>query len=92
MIANLNGQIQRVTVTGENPNDLMDQREQLIEQVSAIVPTTVLTQPDGTTACCVGGVDLVFQRVRRTMSLRRIQPPAGHAHVGHGSASTHAAR
>ena len=66
-IANLNGQIQRVTVTGENPNDLMDQREQLIEQVSAIVPTTVLTQPDGTMSVLVGGVDLVSNVYARNM-------------------------
>jgi flagellar hook-associated protein 1 FlgK len=37
-IASLNGQIQRVTVTGDHANDLMDQREQLLEQLSAIVP------------------------------------------------------
>jgi flagellar hook-associated protein 1 len=58
-LANLNGQIQRVTITGENANDLQDQREQLLEQVSAIVPTTVMTQQDGTMTVLVGGVDLV---------------------------------
>jgi flagellar hook-associated protein 1 FlgK len=58
-IANLNGQIQRVTITGENPNDLMDQREQLLEQLSAIVPASVQTQKDGTMTVLVGGVDLV---------------------------------
>ena len=58
-IADLNGQIQRVTITGENPNDLMDQREQLLEQLSAIVPASVQTQKDGTMTVLVGGVDLV---------------------------------
>ena len=58
-IADLNGQIQRVTVTGENPNDLMDQREQLLEQLSAIVPARVDTKTDGTITVLVGGVDLV---------------------------------
>ena len=58
-IADLNGQIQRVTITGENPNDLMDQREQLLEQLSAIVPANVQTQTDGTMTVLVGGVDLV---------------------------------
>jgi flagellar hook-associated protein 1 FlgK len=58
-LANLNGQIQRVTITGENANDLQDQRGQLLEQVSNLVPTHILTQPDGTVTVLVGGVDLV---------------------------------
>ena len=58
-IASLNGQIQRVIVTGDNPNDLLDQREQLLEQVSAIVPTYVMTHLDGTITVEVGGTDLV---------------------------------
>jgi flagellar hook-associated protein 1 FlgK len=66
-IANLNGQIQRVTITGENPNDLLDQREQLLEQVSAIVPTTEQTQSDGTMTVLVGGVDLVSNVYARQM-------------------------
>ena len=58
-IASLNGQIQRVTVTGDQPNDLVDQREQLLEQLSAIVPSTVQTHDDGTMTVLVGGTDLV---------------------------------
>jgi flagellar hook-associated protein 1 FlgK len=58
-IASLDGQIQRVTITGDNANDLSDQREQLLEQVSALVPTTVLTRSDGTISVQVNGVDLV---------------------------------
>lgn len=58
-IAALNGQIQRVTVTGDNPNDLLDQREQLLEQLSAIVPASVTTQKDGSATVEIGGTDLV---------------------------------
>jgi flagellar hook-associated protein 1 FlgK len=58
-IASLNGQIQRVTVTGENPNDLLDQREQLLEQLNAVVPTNVVARSDGTINVLVGGTDLV---------------------------------
>jgi len=58
-IATLNGQIQRVSVTGDNPNDLLDQREQLLEQLSAVVPTQVLTRADGTISVLLGGTDLV---------------------------------
>jgi flagellar hook-associated protein 1 FlgK len=66
-IATLNGQIQRVTVTGENPNDLLDQREQLLEQLSAIVPASVMTQKDGTTTVEIGGTDLVSGVTARQM-------------------------
>jgi flagellar hook-associated protein 1 FlgK len=67
-IANLNGQIQRVTVTGDNPNDLMDQRNQLLEQLSQIVPVNVLTQPDGTMNVLVGGTDLVSNVYSRSVA------------------------
>jgi flagellar hook-associated protein 1 FlgK len=66
-IATLNGQIQRVTVTGENPNDLLDQREQLLEQLSAIVPASEMTQKDGTTTVEIGGTDLVSDVTARQM-------------------------
>jgi flagellar hook-associated protein 1 FlgK len=58
-IASLNGQIQRVTITGDHANDLLDQREQLLEQLSAIVPATTMTLQDGTMTVLVGGTDLV---------------------------------
>jgi flagellar hook-associated protein 1 FlgK len=74
-IAALNGQIQRVTITGENPNDLLDQREQLLEQVSNLVPTTEQTQPDGTMTVLVGGVDLVSGVYSRQMVAQK--NPAG---------------
>ena len=58
-IASLNGQIQRVTISGNNPNDLLDQRTQLLTQLSAMLPSTVMTQKDGTITVEVGGTDLV---------------------------------
>jgi len=66
-IAGLNGQIQRVTVTGANPNDLLDQREQLLEQLSAIVPTSVAVQKDGSATVEIGGTDLVSGVTARQM-------------------------
>jgi flagellar hook-associated protein 1 FlgK len=67
-IATLNGQIQRVTVTGQNPNDLMDQRNQLLQQLSQIVPVSLLTRADGTMNVLVGGTDLVSNVYSRTTS------------------------
>jgi flagellar hook-associated protein 1 FlgK len=67
-IATLNGQIQRVSVTGQNPNDLMDQRNQLLQQLSQIVPVSLLTRADGTMNVLVGGTDLVSNVYSRTIS------------------------
>jgi flagellar hook-associated protein 1 FlgK len=66
-IADLNGQIQRVSVNGDHANDLLDQREQLLEQLNAILPATVQTQPDGTIQVLVGGTDLVSNVTARQL-------------------------
>ena len=66
-IAALNSQIQRVTITGDHANDLMDQREQLLEQLSSIVPAHVMTQQDGSISVLVGGTDLVSGVFARKM-------------------------
>jgi flagellar hook-associated protein 1 FlgK len=78
-IASLNGQIQRVTISGNNPNDLLDQRTQLLTQLSAMLPSTVMTQKDGTITVEVGGTDLVSnvtarQLVASTNSAGHITP------------------
>jgi flagellar hook-associated protein 1 FlgK len=75
-IASLNGQIQRVTITGDHANDLMDQRDQLLQQLSAIVPATTLTQKDGTISVLVGGVDLVNNITARQLVAQ--SGPDGH--------------
>ncbi len=46
-IANLNGQIMAVLANGQQPNDLMDQRDLLIDQISKIVPVITTAQPNG---------------------------------------------
>jgi flagellar hook-associated protein 1 FlgK len=69
-IATLNGQIQRVQVTGDNANDLLDQREQLLEQLSQIVPVNVLTRSDGTINVLIGGTDLVNNVYTRQLSVQ----------------------
>jgi flagellar hook-associated protein 1 len=76
-IASLNGQIQRVTVTGDHANDLLDQREQLLEKLSAIVPSTTMSQPDGTLTVLVGGTDLVNGVYARQI-VAQTDPATGH--------------
>ncbi|MDR1837328.1 MAG: flagellar hook-associated protein FlgK, partial [Treponema sp.] len=44
-IAALNGDIQRVKAQGDNPNDLMDRRDLLVDELSSLIDITV-TQAD----------------------------------------------
>jgi flagellar hook-associated protein 1 FlgK len=67
-VAALNTQIQRVTVTGDHPNDLADQRDLLLDQLSRIVPVTTVPNADGTVTVLVGGTDLVEHDKARTMT------------------------
>jgi len=58
-IASLNGQINESLGTGQQPNDLMDQRDQLIDAVSKLGNVTATTMPNGMVNVSVGNTDLV---------------------------------
>jgi len=46
-IAALNGDIQRIKAQGDNPNDLMDRRDLLVDELSSLIDVTVTqTDPD----------------------------------------------
>jgi len=47
-IASVNEEIARAKGTGQTPNDLLDQRDQLIREVNKYVQTTSITADDGT--------------------------------------------
>jgi flagellar hook-associated protein 1 FlgK len=66
-IAVLNGQIQRVVVTGERANDLEDARDLLLEQLAELVSVRVERQADGTVTVLLGGTDLVAGDTARTI-------------------------
>lgn len=75
-IATLNGNIKRATANGQGqqPNDLIDQRDQLISQLNQEIKTTVLRQADGTTSVFIGsGQALVMDE--QAMRLQVIQSP-----------------
>lgn len=67
-IASLNLQIQRVRITGDNPNDLEDQRDALFDELSAIVPVTLQPETDGTVSVLLGGTDLVTRGRARLLT------------------------
>ena len=66
-----------MTVTGDHPNDLADQRDLLLDQLSRIVPVTTVPNADGTVTVLVGGTDLVEHDTARTMTTA--PDPDGHA-------------
>ena len=73
-IAVLNGNIKRATAggLGQQPNDLIDQRDQLINQLNQEIKTTVLQQADGTASVFIGnGQALVIDE--RAMRLQVVQ-------------------
>ncbi|MEO8299843.1 MAG: flagellar hook-associated protein FlgK [Burkholderiales bacterium] len=54
-VATLNQQIAQMQGTGHTPNDLLDQRDQLVAQISQQVQVTRLEQDDGSLSLFVGG-------------------------------------
>jgi flagellar hook-associated protein 1 FlgK len=54
-IATVNEQIARVVGSGQAPNDLLDQRDQLVAELSEFVQVTTLPADDGTLAVFVAG-------------------------------------
>ncbi|MGO0121824.1 flagellar hook-associated protein FlgK [Desulfothermobacter acidiphilus] len=58
-IADLNQQIARSRAVGDNPNDLLDQRDLLLDKLSKWTDFTVQEQPDGQVTVLVGGQQLV---------------------------------
>lgn len=73
-IATLNGSIKRAVASsqGQQPNDLLDQRDQLINQLNKEIKVSVQTQSDGAASVFIGnGQALVIDE--QAMSLRTIQ-------------------
>ncbi|GAB1386124.1 flagellar hook-associated protein FlgK [Melaminivora sp.] len=54
-IADVNDQISRVKGNGQTPNDLLDQRDQLIRELNQYVQTTQIPADDGSVGVFVGG-------------------------------------
>ena len=54
-IANINDQIARLNGTGQPPNDLLDQRDQLIRNLNQLIQTTSIPASDGTIGIFIGG-------------------------------------
>ena len=53
-IAQLNGQIKLAEEAGQQPNDMLDRRDLLLDKLSALAQVTVTEQPDGTDTVSFG--------------------------------------
>lgn len=58
-LADLNQQIARSVSVGDNPNDLRDRRDLLLDELAKMVDITVTKQPDGMIDVAIGGRSLV---------------------------------
>ncbi|MEY2896327.1 MAG: hypothetical protein RL669_596, partial [Pseudomonadota bacterium] len=54
-VADINQQIAAVNGTGQSPNDLLDQRDQLISKISEHIQVSTIPSDDGTLGVFVGG-------------------------------------
>jgi flagellar hook-associated protein 1 FlgK len=62
-IATLNGQIRALTAVGNNPNTYLDQRDQLVDQLSGLLSTDTELQSGGSSLITVNGKALVNDTV-----------------------------
>jgi flagellar hook-associated protein 1 len=62
-IAALNGQIRALTAVGNNPNTYLDERDQLIDQLSGLLSTSTALQTSGSSLVTVDGKALVNDTV-----------------------------
>jgi len=60
-IADLNDQIVRVLAVGDQPNDLYDQRDQLVDRLSELCSVTYSEEEGGTATILMGGHYLVMR-------------------------------
>jgi len=69
-IASLNAEIRKVLVAGDTPNDLYDQRDLLIEELSQLADVQVIEREGGMVAVTIGGVALVEGVNARAIEVR----------------------
>lgn len=66
-IASLNEKIYTVTGRSQNPNDLMDQRDQLVKELGEMANITIEEEANGSMSVYLGSETLVFRNEYRTL-------------------------
>ncbi|GHV94723.1 flagellar hook protein FlgK [Spirochaetia bacterium] len=80
-IAGLNGDIQRIKAQGDNPNDLMDRRDLLVDDLSSIIGVTVDQRDPDEFMVHTSGLVLVQGQIGRQFDLRKGIDTEGYAHI-----------
>ncbi|MDR1277694.1 MAG: flagellar hook-associated protein FlgK [Treponema sp.] len=80
-IAGLNRTIQKVKAQGDNPNDLMDRRDLLVDKLSAIIDITVDQRDPDEFMVHTAGLILVQGQIGRQFSLDRGIDTEGYARI-----------
>jgi len=70
-IAGLNDDIQKVKAQGDNPNDLMDRRDLLVDKLSSIINLAVDTRDPDEFMLHTGGMILVQGRIGKQFDITR---------------------
>jgi flagellar hook-associated protein 1 len=72
-ISSFNEQIVKVEAMGDNPNDLLDQRDKLVNELSKIVDITIDNRDPDEYTIHTGGIHIVQGKVHRTLQ-REVDP------------------
>ncbi|MDR0494018.1 MAG: flagellar hook-associated protein FlgK [Treponema sp.] len=80
-IAALNGDIQRIKAMGDNPNDLMDRRDLLVDKLSSIIDISINTQDPDEFMVHTSGFVLVQGQIGRQFDLRKGIDTEGYSHI-----------
>ena len=71
-IAQINKAIVPAEASGQQPNDLRDQRDLLIDQLSTFVPISVMDRADGSNQIVIGSVSIVDGGDAKTLTLNNL--------------------
>ncbi|WP_295545315.1 flagellar hook-associated protein FlgK [uncultured Pseudacidovorax sp.] len=88
-LAKINGQIQRARGSGQEPNDLLDQRDALLTQLNGQVQTSTMVADDGTLSVFVGNQALVLGSSSSQVSVGTAADGSSTLDIARGSVVTH---
>jgi flagellar hook-associated protein 1 FlgK len=80
-IAALNGDIMKIKARGDNPNDLMDRRDLLIDRLSSIIDITIDNRDPDEFMVHTSGLVLVQGQIGRQFELRKGIDTEGFSHI-----------
>jgi flagellar hook-associated protein 1 FlgK len=80
-VAALNGDIQRVKAMGDNPNDLMDRRDLLVDELASIIDVTVSQVDPDEYMVHTSGYILIQGQIGEQFDMRKDIDTEGYAHI-----------